>query len=181
MWQYNYSYPNELYHHGVLGMKWGHRKSPEVTSARNNYQRAKKAQRDVNRSTFGRTAFGGVGVTGIDKYNSAMKSRQKADMNTLNAKAKYNAAKSKNSEKAEFNTYRRAMQKSGLAGSAADTKHDGRSTAIYNELKVKKGKAYADRVQKKVQNVAVTEMAGAIALGSMAAQAAQAYLMNKNY
>ena len=180
MWQYNYGYPNELYHHGVLGMKWGHRKSPEVTSARNNYQRAKKAQRDVNRSTFGRTAFGGVGVTGINNYNSAMKSRQKAEMNTLNATAKYNAARSKNSEKAEFNTYRRAMQKSGLAGSVADTIHGGRSTAIYNELKVKKGKAYADRVQKKVQNVTVAGLAasGVLMLGSMAAQA---YLINKNY
>ena len=134
----------------------------------------------MNRSTFGRTAFGGVGVTGINEYNSATKSRQKADINTLNAKAKYNAAKSKNSEKAEFNTYRRAMQKSGLAGSALDTNHGGRSTAIYNELKVKKGKAYADRVQKKVQNVAVTQLvaSGVVALGSMAASA---YLMNKNY
>ena len=180
MWQYNYCDPNELYHHGVLGMKWGHRKSPEVTSARNNYQRAKKAQRDVNRSTLGRMAVGSFGVTGIDKYNSAMKSRQKAYMNTLNAKAKYNVAKSKNSEKAEFNTYRRAMQKSGLVGSPSDTEHAGRSTAIYNELKVKKGKAYADRVQKKVQNVAVTELAasGVLALGTMAAEA---YFLYKDH
>lgn len=26
MWEYNYSYSNELYHHGVKGMRWGHRK-----------------------------------------------------------------------------------------------------------------------------------------------------------
>lgn len=27
MWEYNHMLPNELYHHGVLGMRWGVRKS----------------------------------------------------------------------------------------------------------------------------------------------------------
>ena len=27
MWEYNYNYSNELYHYGVKGMRWGHRKA----------------------------------------------------------------------------------------------------------------------------------------------------------
>ena len=35
MWTYNYTYQTELYHHGVQGMRWGHRKSRyEVLSDR---------------------------------------------------------------------------------------------------------------------------------------------------
>lgn len=35
MWQYNYTQPNELRHHGVKGMRWGVRKKPDLSSIRN--------------------------------------------------------------------------------------------------------------------------------------------------
>ncbi len=173
-------YENELYHHGVKGMKWGQRKKYQSSNgglnslgkARKSYEAAKTNQKQAKK-TFRKNRGSGIGVEGIAKYQKAQTAYNKASMNTLSAKAKYNAAKTKTktkADKAEFNTYRKAMQRTGLPGSVYDVQSGGQSTLIYNKVKAEKGKAYADKVSKKVQNRAYAQLAAstAVSVGSMA-------------
>ena len=121
--------------------------------------------------------FGVPGMKwGKRKLNKAQSKINTASMDRISAKAKHNAARQKTpgkAAKAEFNTYRKEMQKTGIRGSALDVGSGSRSTNIYNHIKAQKGKAYADKIEKKVQNRAYTAMAtsAAVAAGSMAVSA----------
>lgn len=176
MWTYNQTQSSdELMHYGIPGMKWGHRKNPQVASARTAYKSAKK---DFRRSAknYRRSAGLGIGIKSIARARKAESSMRDAEMRMIDKKAKYNASKAK---KAEFNTYRKEMQKSGIVGSAADERSRGRSESMYNHMKRQKGKEYADAVQKKVQNTSIRRFvtSSAIAVGGAAVTA---YLNAKN-
>ena len=218
---------NELYHHGVKGMKWGHRKAQKYfdkaqthrsyaedydpknalykmsdkkrakmqkkykteMSKASRYERLGKTRQRYDQARSNQAKAGnnlvknsfGVGIKGIARVNKAQKSYDEATLNTLSAKAKYNAAKAKSktkADKAEFNTYRKAMQENGLPGSMTDTQSGGKSTLVYNKVKAEKGKAYADKVAKKVQNRAYAQIAASAAV-TVGSTAVSMYIQNK--
>ena len=160
-----------LMHYGVPGMKWGVRKQEyrdNRASAKADYKKAKQKLK-----TAKKTKTGYIGIKGVEKFRKRQQAVEAERMNVLNKKAAYNASKKKSDKsaaKAEFNTYRRAMQSSGIRSSAADTQSGGRSTRIYDNIKTKKGKEYADKVEKSVQNHAIGMIVGSTAAiaGSMA-------------
>jgi hypothetical protein len=168
----------ELYHYGVPGMKWGHRKAADERAA---YKQAKKDYRTAARATKAKsyTAFG---AKRLREYKDLENKRNKAELDMIDAKAKYKAAKAGNDKKAakaEMKVYQKAMKKSGLVGSAADDASGGRSARLYDHMKATKGKEYAKTVEKKMERQLVTELVGGVAVmaGSLAVQA----MMTKRY
>ena len=155
---------NELYHYGVLGMKWGHRKNTSIVTANKAFKKAKK---DERRAKIGRlfkkeTYLAGYENQQKNKQNKAnvkrlSNAREKAAFNLIDKKAKYaydkKLAKTGNkakAEKASMKVHAKAMSKdkygSGLVGSAADK--TGGNARYYKHMMATKGKKYASSVEK---------------------------------
>lgn len=182
---YQIIFTDELYHHGIKGQKWGHRKyqNPDgsltaagkarydVKEAKREYRRARKDFRKARgvlglKSTFSPTKY--------SKAADALYTAREKKLNVLDKKAKRDSLKS---DKKEFKRYVKAMDRTGRRGSVAD--YGGRSKELYDHIAKTKGKSYADKVEKKVGQKQVKRIvtSGAIAAGSAAAAL---YLKKKN-
>ena len=173
----------ELMHFGVKGMRWGHRKKyynqdgslNKVGRAREAYKQAKYASKEADKDArrANRHAFG---ISGIQSAKKIQNTANKAYVDMVNAKAEFKSMSAKDKARAEKiadRVYKNAMYKNGIRDSYADMKSGGRSTALYNNVKAKKGKEYADRMERNVQNQAVKVVAAsaAVYVGTMVVSA----------
>ena len=180
MWRYTHT--DELYHYGVPGMKWGHRKNRSVVSARKAYKQSVKDERKARTKALFDKSTWIAGHDNQQRYKrlqanikKASANREKAAFKAIDAQAKA-AYKDKltktgdkaKAEKASIKVHNRAMAKGtygyGLVGSAADAAAGGTNTRYYNHLKATKGKEYARKVEKRYSKQLVATLAGSVAV-----------------
>lgn len=178
MWEYQKT--DELYHYGVPGMKWGHRRNTSIVNARQSYKSASKDLRKAKvKRVFSKSSWiaGNKNVADAKKQIANIKKlankKEQAAFKLIDKQAKYAYDKKlaktgdkTKAEKASMKVHMKAMNKGkgGLSGSISDAQSGGASTRYYKHMAATKGKKYAEQVEKKLGKKLMTEAAVGLAV-----------------
>lgn len=189
--------PDELYHHGVKGMKWGQRKAKSeyhqsLTRAKTAYKSNKKkidAGYTKASEMFDKKTNGGrvrnkkaeqAFDKAADKWASDRKSA-KADYKKTKTSIKRTAKAQKKEFKADVKNYKKNANILDLSvnkdGSVNVT---SRADTMKKSIAAKKGESYANKVVKQYQKQERRETV-AMLTSAAVTTAGYAYLMNKYY
>ena len=132
-------YENELYHYGVKGMRWGHRKAQPVSSARNRMNTAKTEYKSAKKAY--NKSFNRAYRKSLASFSPSKKMRQRNNARweqaindaerASSAKSKYKQAKKAYKQTDEYKAKRAKYIKTGAAVA-------GTALAVYGAYKLNK-------------------------------------------
>ena len=187
------TYEDYLYHHGILGQKWGKKNGPpypleegqkskkeKVSEARKNYKDSiKDYKKEYKNSVKGQGILASRNLQQVSKAEEVAKKIKDAEKAVRDARIELYKEKKGGSEEALKKAYAKELSKYGLPDSYKDMVSGYKGHELINEIRMKHGEEFAESVLKKSNTRVYTDIATSMAI-SAGLFAVSMYLSNRD-